>query len=160
MSMPATVRQLWKNIHSSPIAKSNIRFTQRTNKRKQKPHLKTRGIKLLEYLTFPSFSLAHFHNCDRFQNHWKMFNSHDGGRYHIETSPLICWANQWTGFYMITASVMKELSFFCDWSPTCFSTFVISRCCDWKKGSSAIVYRIECDFLSFLSNLGGTQGIF
>ena len=34
---------------------------------------------------------------------------HDGGRYHIETSPLICRANQWTGFYMITSSVMKEL---------------------------------------------------
>ena len=34
---------------------------------------------------------------------------HDGGRYHIETSPVICSANQWTGFYMITASVMKEL---------------------------------------------------
>ena len=35
---------------------------------------------------------------------------HDGGRYHIETSPLICSANQWTGFYMITASVMRELT--------------------------------------------------
>ena len=35
---------------------------------------------------------------------------HDGGRYHIETSPLICSANQWTGFYMITASVMKGLN--------------------------------------------------
>ena len=34
---------------------------------------------------------------------------HDGGRYHIETSPLICKTNQWTGFYMIMASVMKEL---------------------------------------------------
>ena len=32
---------------------------------------------------------------------------HDGGRYHIETSPLICAANQWTGFYVITAYVMK-----------------------------------------------------
>ena len=32
--------------------------------------------------------------------------------YHIETSPLICSANQWTGFYMITASVMKELNEF------------------------------------------------
>ena len=31
---------------------------------------------------------------------------HDGGCYHIETSP----ANQWTGFYMITASVMKGLT--------------------------------------------------
>ena len=35
---------------------------------------------------------------------------HDGGRYHIETSPLICSANQWTGFYMISASVMKGLN--------------------------------------------------
>ena len=32
----------------------------------------------------------------------------DGGRHHIETSP----ANQWTGFYMITASVRKELNNF------------------------------------------------
>ena len=30
-------------------------------------------------------------------------------RYHIETSPLIYSANQWTGFYMITASVLKGL---------------------------------------------------
>ena len=37
----------------------------------------------------------------------QLFN--DGGRYHIETSPLICSANQWTGFYVITACVMKEL---------------------------------------------------
>ena len=36
-------------------------------------------------------------------------SSHDGGCHYIETSPLICFANQWTGFYMITASVMKEL---------------------------------------------------
>ena len=34
---------------------------------------------------------------------------HYKGRYHIEISPLICTSNQWTGFYMITASVMKEL---------------------------------------------------
>ena len=35
---------------------------------------------------------------------------YDGGCCHVETSPLICSANQRTGFYMITASVMKELS--------------------------------------------------
>ena len=34
---------------------------------------------------------------------------HDGGPYHIETSPMICRANQWTDFYMIGTSVMKEL---------------------------------------------------
>ena len=33
----------------------------------------------------------------------------DGGRYHIETSPLIHRANQWTGFYMKMVSVMKGL---------------------------------------------------
>ena len=43
---------------------------------------------------------------------------HDEGRYNIENSPLIwranqwtgCRENQWTGFYMITASVIKELN--------------------------------------------------
>ena len=28
----------------------------------------------------------------------------------METSPLICFANQWTGFYMMTVSVLKELN--------------------------------------------------
>ena len=37
---------------------------------------------------------------------FKLF--HDKGRYRIETSPF-CRANQWTIFYMITASIMKEL---------------------------------------------------
>ena len=35
--------------------------------------------------------------------------SHDGGAYHTETSPLICRANQWTGFNMIGTSVIREL---------------------------------------------------
>ena len=26
---------------------------------------------------------------------------HDGGPYHIETNPLVCFVNQWTGFYII-----------------------------------------------------------
>ena len=34
---------------------------------------------------------------------------HDGGLYHLETSPLISAANQWTGFYMTGTSVMKKL---------------------------------------------------
>ena len=32
-----------------------------------------------------------------------------GGPYHIETSPLICSANQWAGFYMIGTSVVQGL---------------------------------------------------
>ena len=35
---------------------------------------------------------------------------HDGGPYHVETSPLIRSANLWTGFFMIGTSVIKELS--------------------------------------------------
>ena len=34
---------------------------------------------------------------------------HDGGLYHIETIPLIRHANQWTSFYMMGTTVMKEL---------------------------------------------------
>ena len=44
--------------------------------------------------------------------HWKVSLSklfYDGGTYHKETSPLICSANKWTGFYMIGISIMKEL---------------------------------------------------
>ena len=34
----------------------------------------------------------------------------DGGPYNIETSPLICRANQWISFYMIWTSVIEELT--------------------------------------------------
>ena len=44
------------------------------------------------------------------------------GHYHIEASLLICRANQWTGFYMITASVMKELKDFYQ-KKHCFRSF-------------------------------------
>ena len=37
---------------------------------------------------------------------------HDGGPYHVETRPLICIANQCTGFYMMGTSFMKELKYF------------------------------------------------
>ena len=33
----------------------------------------------------------------------------DGGLNHVETSPLICRANQWTGFYITRTSFMKQL---------------------------------------------------
>ena len=38
---------------------------------------------------------------------FKLF--HDEGLCHIETSPLILSANQWTGIYMIETCVIKEL---------------------------------------------------
>ena len=33
---------------------------------------------------------------------------HDGGLYHLETCPLICYKNHWTGLYLTGTSVMKE----------------------------------------------------
>ena len=57
---------------------------------------------LLKYAVFDSYQPI---SCNWYHEMGELF--HDGGRYHIETSPLICRANQWTGFYMITASVMK-----------------------------------------------------
>ena len=44
------------------------------------------------------------------KSHQNLNSFMTGGRYHIEISPLICYGNQWTGSYMITAPVMKELS--------------------------------------------------
>ena len=41
------------------------------------------------------------------QSYYQLF--HDGGLYHMETSPLICKENQWTNFYIKAASVIKEL---------------------------------------------------
>ena len=37
---------------------------------------------------------------------------HEGSPYHVETSPLICRANHWTGVYVMGTSVMKELKAF------------------------------------------------
>ena len=34
---------------------------------------------------------------------------HDGGPHQVETSPLICSTNQWTGFYLIETSIMKKV---------------------------------------------------
>ena len=34
------------------------------------------------------------------------------GLYHIEISPWICRANQWTGFYMIGTSIMRDFNIF------------------------------------------------
>ena len=45
-----------------------------------------------EFLDFFFFQIQHFH---------------DGGPYYIETSPLICFVNQWTDFYVIGISVMQ-----------------------------------------------------
>ena len=42
-------------------------------------------------------------------NEQRVYLFHDGGPYHIETSPLISSATVETGFYIIVSSVMKGL---------------------------------------------------
>ena len=53
---------------------------------------------------FSNSKISTSENCSAFA---ELF--HDGGHHHIETSSLICYANQWTGVYMIETSVIKEL---------------------------------------------------
>ena len=56
--------------------------------------------------------LKSFETEGSFSSKWVKYpfkTFHGGGPCHIETSPLICWANQWTGFYMVGITVMKEL---------------------------------------------------
>ena len=55
------------------------------------------------------------HPVESSQEMWFLYDGefdlsflHDGGPYHIETSQLICRANQSTGFYMTGTSVMKD----------------------------------------------------
>ena len=53
---------------------------------------------------------------------------HDGRPYHIGTSPLVCRTNQWTGFYMIWTSVMKDLN---NSSKLDFLSLKIKISCNW-----------------------------
>ena len=62
------------------------------------------------YLFSPKRSVINFWLGPKYTSeHIKLF--HNGDPFHRETSPLICRASQWTGFYMmIGTSTMKELN--------------------------------------------------
>ena len=53
------------------------------------------------YLVLSTLRLQIVNSC-------RVFHSFMTGLYPLETSPLICCANQWAAFYMITTSVMKS----------------------------------------------------
>ena len=46
----------------------------------------------------------------------------------METSPLVCRANEWTGFYMILTSIMKELKVH-----SCIFENLLIRFCSYKN---------------------------
>ena len=48
-------------------------------------------------------------NSDSLSQNYYSLTVHDGGSYHEETSPLICYANYWIGFYIITTLAIKEV---------------------------------------------------
>ena len=56
------------------------------------------------------FIISHLKFCSPLCSSFKLF--HDGGSYHIKTSPLICIASYCTGFYLIGTSITKELKYF------------------------------------------------
>ena len=69
-------------------------------------------LKPLQPLSFYYISWDIFYRkaTDKFYSEY-LFSSHERGHYHIEISASICRANQWTGFYMIETSVMKDLKY-------------------------------------------------
>ena len=62
----------------------------------------------------------------------------------METSPLTCGANQWTGFYMITASVMKELN-----GSEHVKRFSKLHQCTFKERKMGPFKTKNCKFLTF-----------
>ena len=62
----------------------------------------------------------------------------DGGPYHIETIPLIRHANQWTSFYMIGTTVMKQLRL-CPFG--CFLSDLISSQGPYEGSMSVLCFQ-------------------
>ena len=50
--------------------------------------------------------------CLRHRLCGQFLDFHGGSLYHVITSPLICSANQFTGFYMLGVSVMKVFNLY------------------------------------------------
>ena len=90
----------------SPTQAQEVIFSRKTTK-KSYPKLFFNNIQVIKAVSGRSFRFKIIF-LTFISKQFKLF--HDGGRCRIETSPLICRANQWTGFYIITASVMKELT--------------------------------------------------
>ena len=73
----------------------------------------TKNCSLERYAVNISYHLSKsYYNTRNVCDFWSsqfVVKSFMTGRFQIDTSPLICRANLWTGFYMITVSVVKEL---------------------------------------------------
>ena len=74
--------------------------------------------------TFMIFLCCHYCRLLLCRNYWRFLLIHDGGPYHIETSPFICPENQWTGFCMIATFIMKELVLWNSTSRACYKLIV------------------------------------
>ena len=77
-------------------------------------HLRWLLLKMLSAFLFYFISsicltFTNFESKESWQNNI-IYLLNDGGSCLTETSPFICSANQWTGFYVIGITVMKELN--------------------------------------------------
>ena len=71
-------------------------------------HIQFKSVHLFCYDPEWFKQLYGMEHTDHIKNISNLF--HNGRPCHKETTPLITRANQWTGFYMVGTSVMKELS--------------------------------------------------
>ena len=78
----------------------------------------------------------------------------------METSPSICSANQWTGFYMVTTSVMKELSVTIRNEYSSNSRFIPQQSCITifqQKCETSCSGLLRKQFLSLTTKIEGTR---
>ena len=99
---------------------------------------------LIELRKINQPSLIHCHKgviskmLNTFKSHPQLFQ--DGGPYHIETSPLICFRNQWAGLCVVGTSVMKELRRIPEL--VCHSL----SCRTWKWGQNPLSSKVRLIF--------------
>ena len=103
----------WSMIHRFlDFVGARYRITGAENWLEWRPQYQSKTILLFFFqILLLHNKIIHFRSKIIFSFNFSFF--HYGRPYHIETSPLICSASQWTGFYMIGISVMKELNSCC-----------------------------------------------
>ena len=110
-------KYLTKTSFSKNVAETLLLFLKRSNLSRHIGHWVVHRKIKAEFYLISIFLFTEYTSHDFYKHlRWGVLQQqnrllfHNGGRYHIKTSPLICSANQWTRLYMITASVMKELT--------------------------------------------------
>ena len=86
------------------------------------------------------------HRCQLFCHNQGIYLNEYGSSCQIETSPLICSANHWTGFCIIGTSVMKD-------SRCSLSTYTTLRVCSHMLSSIIYFLLLFFFYLDFVSRI-------